>query len=378
MELLRRSRHDWTLYTNHFEPASTFAEFAGLRVIELRPVSVRRTLADVARAGITLMTQRLDLSQHDALIVVSEGLGNLVAARSTIPTSCVCLTPLKIAYDDETRRRYFARGGAGIHHRLAIRLYAEFERRAWKRYIRVFCDSGETRRRLLDARLVDERRLDVVHPGVDSDRFRPTGEREPFFLVPGRIMWSKNIELAIRAWRRFKPDPTSGLFRLVVVGMVDEKSRPYLGQLRKLAGERSDITFVESPDDCELLRLYQWCHAAIVPSLNEDWGLVALEAMACGKAVLATDRGGLRESVIDGETGFLCRDDEEVFEQAIARLVSLPSSVLDRIGLRARARAADFTWGAFVDRIDAHIDLAIWPGRPFVRLNRAPVGSGLR
>ena len=153
VELLRRSRHDWTLYTNHFEPASTFAEFAGLRVIELRPVSVRRTLADVARAGITLMTQRLDLSQHDALIVVSEGLGNLVAARSTIPTSCVCLTPLKIAYDDETRRRYFARGG-GMHHRLAIRLYAEFERRAWKRYIRVFCDSGETRRRLLDARLV--------------------------------------------------------------------------------------------------------------------------------------------------------------------------------------------------------------------------------
>jgi glycosyltransferase involved in cell wall biosynthesis len=99
--------------------------------------------------------------------------------------------------------------------------------------------------------------------------------------------------------------------------------------------------------------------------------------MACGKAVLATDRGGPRESMIHGETGFLCRDDEETFEQAIAQLAGMPSTVLDRMGLKARARAAEFSWDAFVDRIDAHIDLATWPGRPVVKLNRVPVRSGL-
>lgn len=378
LELIRRSRHHWTLYTNRFEPESTFPEFAQLPVIQLSRVSVRRTIADVARAGLTLVTQRLDLSGHDALIVVSEGLGNLVAARSRIPTSCICLTPLKIAYDEVTRDRYFA-ARRRLHYRIAIELYARLERHAWTRYHRVFCFSLETCRRLLCARLVDESRLEVAHYGVDVQRFRPTGEREPFFLVPGRIVWTKNLELAIQAWSRFKPEPGASRFRLVVAGMVDEKSRGYLHRLRQLSTGREDIMFVESPDDDDLVRLYQRCHAVIFPSPNEDWGLVPLEAMACGKPVLATDRGGPRESVVDGETGFLRHDDPETFATAIAGLARMPAGALDTMGSKARKHGCQFGWDGFVERIDAHIEEIVLPVAPGLR-DRQPtsVGSGVR
>jgi glycosyltransferase involved in cell wall biosynthesis len=209
---------------------------------------------------------------------------------------------------------------------------------------------------LLAARLVDDARIEVAYHGVDAEHFRPEGRREPFFLLPGRIMWQKNVQLAIAAWRQFKPCAEDNQYRLVIAGMVDAKSRPYLAQMRAEAGDRPDIVFVESPDDAELLSLYQRCHAVVFPSRSEDWGLVALEAMACGKAVVATDRGGPRESVIQGETGFLCPDDPFAFGAAFRGLSRMSDYELDELGERARQRALCFPWNGFVDRIDSHVE----------------------
>jgi glycosyltransferase involved in cell wall biosynthesis len=288
-------------------------------------------------------------------MVVSEGLGNLVAVRSGVRTSCICLTPLKIAYDEVTRRRYFELGG-GLQQRLATAIYARLEKPVWARYERVFCNSSETRRRLLAHALVDESRLEVVHHGVDTSFFVPADDHEPYFLVAGRIMWSKNIELAIDAWRLFKPEPAASRHSLVIAGMVDEKSQGYLRSLKGLAAGRPDISFVESPSDAELLSLYQRCHAVVFTPPNEDWGLVPLEAMACARPVLATARGGPLESVIDGETGFLCEDTPLAFADGIRRLAAVDERQLEVMGLMARKRALAFTWDRFVDRIDQHVE----------------------
>jgi len=355
IELMHRSRHEWTLYTNHYESDSTFPEFAHLPVVPLHEVSVRRSISGVARAAYTLMTQRLDLGSHDSLVVVSEGLGNLIAARSTVPTSCICLTPLKVAYEPFTRQQFFT-GGHRLHYRGALALYRHFEQPSWDRYRRVFCNSSETRRRLLSAHLVEEARLEVLHHGVDTTHFQPAGRREPFFLVPGRIMWQKNIELAIDAFLQFKPDVARNEFKLVIAGMVDAKSKSYFELLQVRAGGREDIRFLESPTDAALLRLYQGSHAVVFPPRCEDWGLVPLEAMACGKVVLAVDRGGPRESIVNGETGFLRLDDADAFAQAMASLAAMRPAQLERMGARSRVRAGTFSWDAFASRIDDHVE----------------------
>ena len=356
LELIQRSRHDWTLYTNHYEPDATFPEFTDVPMVRLPGVSVNRGITDVARAAVTLMTQRFDVSAHDGLLVMSEGLGNLLAARSVVPTSCVCLTPLKVAYDETTRAMFFRRR-LRPHYRLAFAAYKRLEKPTWRRYVRVFCNSGEVRRRLIASRLVEPGRAEVAYHGVDAERYRPDGRREPFFLLPGRIMWQKNVELAIDAWHRFKPTPEANEFRLVIAGMVDAKSRQYLEQMRINARGRPDIVFVCSPTDAELLDLYQRCHATVFPAASEDWGLVPLESMACGKPVLATDRGGPRESVLDGQTGLLLPAHASAFARAIAEIADLPGARMDEMAHAARERSLQFPWHRFVERIDEHVEL---------------------
>jgi glycosyltransferase involved in cell wall biosynthesis len=355
LELVGSSRHEWTLYTNRFEPDATFPGFRDLRVVSLSKVPVRRTVGGVLRAGVTIRAQRVRVERHDAAFVVSEGLGNLVAGRWTPPTSCICLTPLKVAYDPVTRDRFFDRG-ARSSYRLAFAVYRGVDRSMWRHYHRVFCISEEVRRRVLAARLVEDARLEVAYPGVDGDRFRPTGEREPLFLLPGRIMWQKNVELALQAWRRFKPEPTGNDHRLVVAGMVDGKSRGYLEGLRRTVADRPDVRFVVSPSDDELLGLYQRCRAVVFTAPNEDFGLVPLEGMACGKPVLAPDRGGPAETVIDGGTGFLRPADPRAFAEAMARIAAMTEPELELIASRARTRAMEFSWTRFVDRIDGHVE----------------------
>jgi glycosyltransferase involved in cell wall biosynthesis len=355
VELMSRSRHDWTLYTNRYDPDSTFPEFRSLNVVALSAVSLQRTIGAVGKAALTLLTQRLDLSGHDSLMVVSEGLGNLVALRSTIPTSCICLTPLKVAYDPVTRDRFYD-GRWRPHYRLAIRCYCQMEAPAWKRYHRVLCNSEEVRRRVMACGLVDESRLEVVHHGVDLDRFQPGNARDPYFLVPGRIMWQKNIDLALQAWRLFKPAFSDNSFRLVIAGTVDRKSQSYLQHLRDASWDRPDIEFVESPNDQALCDLYQRSTGVVFTAPNEDWGLVPLEAMACGKPVLAARRGGPTESIIHGETGYLVDDTPAEFARAIGVMAGLDTQALDEFSIRARARAGHFSWSRFVSRVDEHVE----------------------
>jgi glycosyltransferase involved in cell wall biosynthesis len=68
------------------------------------------------------------------------------------------------------------------------------------------------------------------------------------------------------------------------------------------------------------------------------------------------DRGGPRESIIDGETGFLRMDDPDAFAQGMTRLFTMPPGQLDRIGARARLRAAAFSWDTVAARMDDHVD----------------------
>ena len=183
-----------------------------------------------------------------------------------------------------------------------------------------------------------------------------SSKREPYFLLPGRIMWTKNIELAVEAFKLLKRNyPQTDAFRLVIAGMLDKKSRPYYQELKRQAEGRTDIQFVISPDDETLNTLYRNAWAVFNTSLNEDWGLTILEGMAFGKPVLAVNEGGPSESVEHGGTGFLCSAEPRDFAQRMHRLASEPELAL-KLGRNARARASRFPWRAFSNRIDDYAE----------------------
>ncbi len=359
VELTGRSRHQWTILTNRFEPDATFPEFNRRHIVELPRVSVTRTVRHAASAALRLLCQKLPLDGYDALVVLCEGLGDLAVLRSRpTPAICVCLTPLRAVFDPAYRERAFgARGWAG---RVALSAasagFAALDRLAWRRYARVFCISEEVRQRALRGRLAPAGRLEVLHVGLSFRPLAPSTIDEPFFLLPGRIMWTKNLELGLEAFFAFRRrEPFDSPFRLVVAGAVDRKSEPYITRLRAMAAGRSDVEFRVAPSDRELAALYAACRAALFPAFNEDWGLTPLEAMAFGKPVVATNRGGPRESIRHGIDGFLEEPTPAAFADRLRLLAHEPVTAA-RMGRTAFERAASFSWDGFVNRIDAEID----------------------
>jgi glycosyltransferase involved in cell wall biosynthesis len=362
VELLERSEHDWTLYTHHFDPDATFPELAEHRVVELdRRVSVERSIGPLARAAGTITRSQLPADGSKALLVSSEGLGDLVLARTRLPAVCYCHTPLKILHDPATRERL---ADSDRMKSLALDVigpaFEVVDRTMWRRYRHAFVNSTETARRVQQAGLVPSGAVEVLHPGVDRSRF--AGEprrRRPFFLVAGRIMWQKNVELAVDALATALDAGIDA--ELVVAGAVDRKSEPYLARLRERA-TGLPVRFVADPSDAELTELYRTCLALLFTPLNEDWGIVPLEAMAAGAPVLAVDRGGPRESVLHGVTGWLLPPQPSAFALRMLE-VAAGGPRIEQMRPVAVARAGDFDWDAFVARID-EVMAHVAAGRP--------------
>jgi len=351
LHIVERSRHDWTLYTHHFDSASTFPGLRDARVVVLNPqVSVRRALPALAQAAIRIGRSQLPLRDEQALLVSSEGLGDFVMARNHLPTVCYCHTPLKILHDPVTkqalrerdRRKYAALKALGPG-------FNAVDKRMWRRYRHVLANSYETAHRIERAGLTDHQ-AEVLHPGVDLEQFtlHPTLPRERFFLVAGRIMWEKRIELAIQALRAARESGTEA--SMVIAGGVDSKSRPYLQTLREHA-EGLPVEFVVDPSDEDLASLYARCLAVVFTAPNEDWGVVPLEAMASGAPVLAVDAGGPRESVIHNVTGWLLPPTPWAFAEQMRQVAAPDAAKL--ISRRAiRRRAQQFAADTFVARLD--------------------------
>jgi glycosyltransferase involved in cell wall biosynthesis len=365
VEIAKRSRHRITIVTNEYQPDATFPELATLDVRVLDRVPTKRSVGAVGLAMWRIVRQRIDVSGYDAMLIVCEGVGDLVALRHPeTPAFCLCLTPLRIAFDPYYRATYF-RSNPPLK-RLVVRAgaaaFAMVDRLAWRRYRRVFPISHEIERRIEGGRLAKRAKMQILHPGVDLDAFTPAPAKQKVFFLPGRIMWTKNIELAIDAFVRFQAlSRDDDGWRLVIAGIVDRKSEPYLTKLRELAGNNPHIEFCVHPDDDTLRMMYRDCFATLFTAFNEDWGLVIIEAMASGKPVLAVDRGGPREIVRHETDGLLVEPDPEAFAAAMMRLVAVPD-LYTRLAQAAPTGAARFGWAPFVQALDDAIEDEIRPG----------------
>jgi glycosyltransferase involved in cell wall biosynthesis len=146
---------------------------------------------------------------------------------------------------------------------------------------------------------------------VDTTFYCPDGtEPEPFLLVVSALVPYKRIDLAIEASR------LAGL-PLRVVGAGPERER----LVRFADVRRAEVTFLGSLPDQSIRELYRRC-AAVLLTGEEDFGIVPVEAQACGRPVVALARGGALETVVDGVTGVLVGESSpEAFAAGIARAV---------------------------------------------------------
>jgi len=147
----------------------------------------------------------------------------------------------------------------------------------------------------------DPGRVHVVPGGVDADRWLPPGgPRDPDLLVAaGRLEWEKGFSTLLRALPAVLRDRPGT--RLVLAG--DGSYAPVLRELAGSLGVGAAVRFAGWQDEAGLAALYGRAAAVVVPSRYEPFGLVALEAQACGAPVVTTGAGGLDAAVRDGVTG---------------------------------------------------------------------------
>jgi D-inositol-3-phosphate glycosyltransferase len=204
--------------------------------------------------------------------------------------------------------------------------------------------------------------VDVVHPGVDLDLFTPGSMREArrrrgiaddavLLLFVGRIQPLKAPDVLVRAAAEMVArDPA--LRRRLVVAICGGPSGSGLAQptsLIDLARELgvADLVRFEPPSDrATLVDWYRAADVAVVPSHSESFGLVAVEAQACGTPVVAAAVGGLRTAVADQVSGLLVRGhDPRDFASAIASITGQPR-LRREMSAGAHMHAAAFGWAA--------------------------------
>jgi glycosyltransferase involved in cell wall biosynthesis len=228
----------------------------------------------------------------DLVVSLSHAVAKAAKAPAGVPHVCYCFTPMRYAW--HMRESYFAGRVRGLKARLVDRLLAAlraWDKRTANRVTHFVAISETIRRRIAESYGRDSV---VIYPPVDTDFYTPDPavRREDFYLVISAFAPYKRVDLAVEACNRLGR-------RLVVIGTGQDEAR-----LKALAGPT--VEFLGWRPDAELRDHLRRCRALLF-SGEEDFGIVPVEANACGAPVVAYARGGATETVVplkqDGATG---------------------------------------------------------------------------
>jgi glycogen synthase len=195
----------------------------------------------------------------------------------------------------------------------------------------------------------------VIHNGVDPEKYHPKegaaslnkfGITNPFVFFCGRLSRQKGIFDLLEAF----DDLPKGTQLVLATGKPDTPE--LVGELRDGIGGRKDVVWIhEMLEDPDLVNLYNEASVFACPSIYEPFGIINLEAMACETPVVACAVGGIKEVVVDGETGFLVPpEDPDKLAAAISKVLDDPQ-LAARMGKAGRARVLDqFTWDRIAEK----------------------------
>lgn len=241
--------------------------------------------------------EQFDFDPYDLVISTSHCAAKSVVTPGRTTHVCYCHSPMRYAWDQFDS--YFGPDQVGpLRSRLlrpVLARLARWDRDTAGRVDRYVANSHYVAGRI---RRYYNRGSTVVHPPVDTAYYRPepSVRPEPFLLAVSALVPYKRLDVAIKA-------AAATRLPLTIVGRGPEEAR-----LRALATTSGwDVRFTGWLSDEQIRDLYRRCRAAVMPGV-EDFGLVPVEAQACGRPVVALGEGGALDSIVDGVTGILVRD----------------------------------------------------------------------
>ncbi|NVM96472.1 glycosyltransferase [Arthrobacter wenxiniae] len=215
-----------------------------------------------------------------------------------------------------------------------------------------------------------EQRIDVVSPGVDLKVFKPAfrdrsrqlhgiGQNDFHVMFAGRLQRLKGPHVLVKAASLLRAERPDIPLRMTFLGARSGHDKYDLAQLLDEAGLGGMASVLPPVSAADLADWYRSADLVAVPSSSESFGLVALEAQACGTAVVATNVGGLPRAVSDGRTGLLVEGrSPRLWAEAIASLHDFPQTRSD-MGRAASVFAESFGWENTAAQTMASYDLSL-------------------
>jgi glycosyltransferase involved in cell wall biosynthesis len=194
--------------------------------------------------------------------------------------------------------------------------------------------------------------VEVIYPGVDTVTYTPRAEGRsatPVFAYLGRLKRYKGVHHVVRAFAELG-HPTA---TLEIAGAGDY--RPALERLAASLDLGERVRFLGRIDERDKLALLRRAWALVFASPKEGWGITNLEAAACGTPVVASNSPGIRESVRDGETGYLVPHGDAPAMAAAMRRLADDRALVARLGAQARCFAETFTWERAAEETERHL-----------------------
>ena len=280
--------------------------------------------------------EAFDFSDYDLLLSTSHCVAKGAKPRGDALHLCYCFTPMRYVY--EMYDDYFGKGQAGMATRMAMKIVAPllrlWDKKTANRVHHFVAISEHVRQRIYRHYGRD---AEVIFPPVDTAKFQASRRDKGYYLIVSALVPYKKVDLAVKAFNKIGK-------RLIIVGKGPDEEK-----LRYLA--KPNVEFLGWKSDDELALLYAGCTALVFPG-EEDFGIVPLEAMASGKAVIAYGKGGALETVQDGLSGvFFYEQTVEALEIAVSKAEQMQFDVEN-----VRNRALRFSRSIYKDAMKKFIE----------------------
>ena len=190
------------------------------------------------------------------------------------------------------------------------------------------------------------RKAEIFYPGIDYNNYK-IGRYEDYILCVSRLVVAKRVDVVAKSMQYVK----NKKIKLYIVGDGEKRK-----EIEKIAENNRNIKIFGTVSDKKLKKLYSNCLAVIYIPINEDWGLVPLEAGASGKATIGVKEGGLRETIVDKKTGFLIK---KITPESIAKKIDYfinNKSIAIKMGMNAKIFSKKFDWENILKKFEKNLE----------------------
>jgi glycosyltransferase involved in cell wall biosynthesis len=232
--------------------------------------------------------ESFDLTEFDIIISSSHAVAKGIKTNQKQLHISYCYSPMRYAWDNADE---YLKGFKGSAAKIFINYLRRWDLKSSENPDYIIGISEYIRKKI---QRIYKRDADVIYPPVDTDKFPLETNKSDYYLAASRLVPYKKIDLIVEAFSKM-PDK-----KLIVIGSGPEKEH-----IISKAGPNVNVIGYQ---DFESLKSYMQKAKAFVFAAEEDFGIVVVEAMACGTPVIAFGKGGAAETVIDGKTGILFQE----------------------------------------------------------------------